>query len=78
MSATSSTDRTDPECAEENDDSDTTAIAKPAVTTARAPSPPPSYDLNLLVRVTGGIVIGGAVDFYSYWHDRHGEPERFH
>ena len=64
VDATSSTDRTDPECAEEEDASDTTAIAKPA-TTARAPSPPPSYDLNLLVRVTGGIVIGGAVDFYS-------------
>ena len=68
VNAASTTDRTDPECAEE-DDSDTTpianttAIAKPA-TTARAPSPPPSYDVTVLVRVTGGIVIGGAMDFY--------------
>lgn len=73
VTATSSTDRTDPECASDDNgaasgstttgSSANTAIAKPT-TTARAPSPPPSYDVSLLVNVTGGIIIGGALDFF--------------
>lgn len=55
---------TDPECADRalDDLSNATAVPKPIVT-------PPGgiraeYGVNVRIRVAGGIVIGGAVDFY--------------